>query len=395
MRRTFAEGMALARANARYWPAVAPAVRRELRGWERRAEEIPDPDLKALARAKLREEGFNAEVAATLATRATRARRGDVIRAIVALEVMYDYLDALTERPTPDPLVAGRDLFQAFLDALALDAEPRLTPDAYLAALRDTVRGSLAGLPALAQVAPVARASAARCAEAQLRLHAAPILGSDGLERWARQAAAAAGEAPAPGAGQAGAALAWREWLAGAAASVLAVHALIVAAADARTTAAQARAIDAAYLSICALSTLADSLADHDRDARAGAPGFNRLYGADGELTGALSDLARRGLAQARALPDGAHHAMTLVGVVAYYTSSPGARREPGRTVVAELRRQLGGLYAPTLAIVRAWRMAKRARRRTAINGNTVVYDDLLSNRADIAARLGVGEEAV
>jgi len=386
MNRTIATCLALARANARYWPTVAPAARAELRRWDERAAAIPDPALQALARAKLREERFNAEVAATLATVAPRAHRRDVVAAIVALEVMYDYLDAVTERPSADPLGSGRELFRAFTDAVTLDVEhPRPTDDGYLQALRDTVRAALSRLPAAAEIAQVVCSSAARCAEAQIRLHAAPIAGNAQLEQWARREAA-------------GGELEWRERLAGSAASVLAVHALIAAAADPGTTAAQAVAIDATYLSICALSTMLDSLVDHDRDARAGEPGFDRLYTDGEELAGALVSVAELGIAQARALPRGAHHAMTLVGVVAYYTSALGAD-DRARPVTAPLRRRLAPLYAPALAVMRAWRAAKRGRMIDApgigVNGKLSVYDDVLSNRMDIASPVGVGEEAV
>ena len=89
--------MALALANVRFWPTVAPLVGVQFKKWEQRARAIEHPALQALALAKLREEKFNAEVAATLATLAPREHRGVVVEAIVAYEVMYDYLDGLTE----------------------------------------------------------------------------------------------------------------------------------------------------------------------------------------------------------------------------------------------------------------------------------------------------------
>src|SRR5215218_1030654 len=102
--------VALVRANARFWPTVFPAVRRELRRWDRRAHTIPDPALRSQALAKLRNERFNAEVAATLATLVAPVRRREVTEAIVALEVMYDYLDGLGEQSVHDPLADGRQL---------------------------------------------------------------------------------------------------------------------------------------------------------------------------------------------------------------------------------------------------------------------------------------------
>src|SRR5215207_6842169 len=146
-----AAGVALVSANARFWPTVLPQVRSELRHWERVAWTIPDPVLRMHALEKLVHERFNTEVAATLATLAPSATRGAAVTAIVALEVMYDYLDGLTEQPAPDPFANGRQLYRAFTDALA-PAGPQVDyyrhhahrdDGGYLAALTEACRVAL------------------------------------------------------------------------------------------------------------------------------------------------------------------------------------------------------------------------------------------------------------
>ena len=383
-------GLALLIANVRYWSTVAPVVRNELRRWELRARAIEDSELRALALEKLRDESFHAEAAAMLATLAPRAHRRDAVEAIVALELLFDYLDGLTERPSADPLRDGGRLFEAYTDAIAPGAESvahnlgselddrahREAPPAkrggdrhredsrgedsrwedggYLQALSDAVWVALARLPAAGAIAQVARASAARGAQAQVRMHAAPRLGAGQVEQWARSEAEGTG-------------LQWRELLAGAASSVLAVHALIAAAADPRTTPAQAGEIASAYLSTCVLLTLLDGLVDHEQDTRAdgtGRLGYISFYKDRDELSQTLDGATRRAAMQARALPNGAHHAMTLVGVVAYYTSAPGARSKFAAPTAKRLQRQLAPLISPTLWIMRTWRLAKRMRNR-------------------------------
>jgi tetraprenyl-beta-curcumene synthase len=240
---------AFALANARYWLCIAAQVRREMRHWEARAQAIEDPALRALALAKLRAEGFNAEAAAMAATIAPRATRGHAVRAIVALELLYDYLDGLSERPHADPLGEGERLYAAFVGAL----DPSVNApgaDDYLGELCGTVRRSLARLPAREAIAPYALQCAARGAQAQTRMHATHTLGAAQLGEWAR------GEAH-------GTTLQWREFAAGAACSVLALHALIAAAADPHTTPEQAQAIDTAYLFTGAMVTLLDGVVDH------------------------------------------------------------------------------------------------------------------------------------
>lgn len=340
---------ALPVANARYWTGIAPTVRRELRHWESRAIAIPDRDLQGLALAKLRDERFNAQVAATLAVTCPRRRRDDAVRAIVAYEVMYDYLDGLTERPSEDPLGEGLRLYGAFFDAV--DPEGRIDESdvgdgGYLAELAEVVRDRFAALPARDAVAGAALKAARRCGEAQVRVNATPSLGGAQIELWARREASKQ-------------MLPWREFLAGAAASVLGVHALIAAAADARTTPAQAEQLERAYLSIAALSTMLDGLIDLDGDADGGQPGYLAHCPDRAVLAEDLAVAARRAAGLTRALPNAPHHQMTLTGVVAYYTSARAASRGDARPVTRRIQRELWPLIVPTLAVMRAWRLAK------------------------------------
>ena len=143
---------------------------------------------------------------------------------------------------------------------------------------------------------------------------------------------------------------------------MLAVHALIAAAADKRTTSVQAAEIDTIYLSICALSTMLDSLVDYDRDLQAGQAGYIRYYEDRDLLVQDLAGAARRAVEHARPLRNGPHHAMTLVGVAAYYLSAPTAGGELAQPVAQQIRAELEPLFTPTFAVMRSWRIAKRIR---------------------------------
>lgn len=350
-------GVALALANIRFWPTVAPLVGVQLERWDRRACAIKDPVLQALAIENLHEERFNAEVAATLATLAPREHRHAVVEAIVAYEVMYDYLDGLTEQPVDDPLRNGRELYRALTEAITLSVEPvggyyasqPVDDGGYLEELVDVVRKALAGLPSAIMIGHAAGLAASRCAEAQVRAHAVPMLGTTQLEEWARSKAR---DTP----------LGWQAFLAGAASSVLTVHALIAAAADERTTSEQTATIDAVYLSIAVLSTMLDSLVDYQDDTRACRIGYIRYYTDHDLLARDLISAARRAVEHAGTLPSGAHHVMTLVGVAAYYISVPTADSDFARPVTSQVRRELKPLITPTLAVMHTWRAAKRAR---------------------------------
>lgn len=353
-------GFSLLLANLRYWSGVAPLVRRQMTRWRARARAIEDPVLRTLALGKLSDEGFNAEAAAMLATLAPPAHRRSTVAAIVAAEVLYDYLDGLTESPAQELPDDGESLFKAFSDAVAPAMAPsgnyyrfhsRSEDCGYLDELVETVRVALAALPASTRLAEILRRSAARGAEAQLHIHAARLSGPGALERWAKLHAVET-------------TLHWREFLAGAACSVLAVHALIAAAADRSTTYAQALEIDRIYLSISVLPTILDSVIDYEQDLTAGHVGYVQYYDDRDVLAERLESVIGDAVAHARRAPHGAHHVMNLVGVAAYYTSSPSAVNEYARPVTERVIGALQPLIAPTLAVMRTWRAAKRLRGR-------------------------------
>lgn len=351
---------ALVLANARYWSTIAPLVHKQLGYWTQRAKNIPDPLLRDVALANLCEEGFNAQATATLATLAPLKYRKSVVEAIVGLQVIYDYLDSLVERPLADPLRDGDRLYAALVDAIVLDRQPRgdyypqtyeSDDDGYLAELISVVRRALVRLPSQPAIADASRDAAERCAQAQIHAHATSLLGTAQLELWAKNNAIGTG-------------LQWRDFLAGAVSSGLALHALIAIASGQHVSQEQALDVSEVYLAMCALTTLLDGLIDYEQDMRVtGHPGYVRYYDDLGELSQGLGNLTYRAASRARNMPHGTHHLMTVVGIAAYYMSAPTASSDFVRPTIEQAHDELRPLITPTLAIMHAWRYAKRARR--------------------------------
>jgi hypothetical protein len=366
---------ALVVANGRFWVGVAPVARRELARWRELASRIEDGALRELALVKLRDEAFNAEVAATLATLAPRPRRAAVVKAVVALEVLFDYLDGRTEalfdeppgsflrgggeppasrgHAHPDPHDAfeeGRRL-SASLTAVISGKAPDLggADSEYLGALSSYAHEHASALPGFAGVMPAALAAASRCADAQLRLHAGATLGDGQLVLWAQEACKGSG-------------LGWREYVGGSASSVLAMHALIATAARGPVSEAEAQALDAAYLTIGAVITTLDSLVDASEDREAQQTGYIRLYEGRAEIQQRLLALIGEALLRAGHAPDSAYHAMTLAGVAAYYTTHPHAADTENREVAGAVRARLAPAIWPALLVLATWRAAKRGR---------------------------------
>jgi tetraprenyl-beta-curcumene synthase len=372
-------GLALLLANARYWTSVAPIVRTELRRWQSCAAAIEDAELRALALSKLHHESFHADAAAMFATLAPRGHRRGVVQAIVALELLFDYLDGLNERPSSDPLHDGERLFATLIDAVAPVLSDQRTPPAhredgeYPEMLSRAVAVAVARLPSASVVTGIAARIASRTAQAQTRIHAVPQIGGAQLEAWARSQSQ-----PIE--------LGWRELVASAGSSVLVLHALIAAAANPQTTLEQATEIESAYSSTCVLLTLLDGLVDYEQDLDDGSsqgPGYIGLY-EDRELPELLCRSARRAVLQTQALPDGPHHVMLLTGIVAYYGTAPGARSETAKPALARLRCELAPLISPTLAFMRMWRiLRRRAEQHSSSSLSTKANTSLLEGRED------------
>lgn len=348
--------IALAVAQVRYWLTVAPRVRAELRRWYGQAESISDPTLRTHAADKLRQERGNTEVIATLCTLAPRRHRGTLVVASVALQVMYDYLDAVTEQDVDEPLRNGRQLFRSFAVALTpgeapvdyYQFHPQADDGGYLDALVASARGAMVELPAFSAVLPTVRAATKRFTEAQTRSHAVSRYGFGQLERWA--------EAPADRIG-----MAWWEWAGGAAASILVVHALLSAAADGRTTPCEALRIDIAYLLGSTLTTMLDSLLDDERDVAEDSHRFFAYYPNACVARTRLTCIARRAVGAARDLPHAPHHAMTVSGIAAFYLSLPNAASGKPRIAAAGVTAELKPTIIPILLVFRLWRRVRRS----------------------------------
>ena len=337
--------------SSRYALTILPAARRELAAWRLRADAIPDPALRRLALAALAKRG-NMEGAALLAVFAPHTRRAKTVRALVAFQAAYNYLDMLAEQPCADPQANGRDLHEALLVALDPSAahgdyyasHPHRDDGGYLLGMVETCRRTLAALPSYGAVAPSALAAAARIVQFQ-SLNLGELQGGhDGLERWARELAPVAAD------------LEWWE-AAGAAGSSLGIHVLIGLAADGRLDPRDLAAIDGAYFPwIGALHSLLDSLIDVAEDRLTGQRSLLSHYDSPAVAALRLRQLASRASFEAAGLPSPARHQVILTAMSAFYLSAPQAAGQDVRPIAASVASGLGSPLIPALSLLRAGR---------------------------------------
>ncbi len=336
---------------------IVPRVRVELGRWEQMARRVPDPTLRRHALDGLHEKRSNAEAAAVFSILSPRPARGDVVALLVALQVLTDYLDTVSEAAVAEPLRNSLALHEALVDAVGGGApssdyyrrHPQRDDGGYVAELVTFCQQRLRALPALDAVQPFVGVAARRCAAGQSYTHAAIHGRSDELKAWA--------VASADGTGYR-----WWEVAAGASSSV-AVHALVASAADRKTTTEEARRVDAMYcLSVGSLTVLLDNLADRSADLAAGAHNYLGYYASVEDAAGRLAAISTLAATSPRRGRRARRHAAILAGVLGFYLSAPDACTGYGRVVRAQV-------LAARVPAVRLVSSAMRTRRAVSVAG--------------------------
>lgn len=349
---------------ARYWLRIVPEARHELRRWRMRADAIPASLLRRCALETLNGEAMNSEAAAVFAMLAPRRYRSTLTRLTVRYQVMYDYLDTVSERTDSaeaslqlhTALTAAIDGARPAHDYYALSA---FTGDGgYLADLVDGCRACIASLPSASLVRPAILRAADRCGHAQSFTHIAVHDEAQALEEWASPLTIRS--------------LNYHWWeIAAAGISSLAIHALFAAAAHADLEAAETTAIDAAYFpSVCALSTLFDSLIDFEEDAITGNYSYTGHYDDPAHAGRRLVAIVAEAVELLARLRAARLHRTILAGVAAFYLSASAARADGTRAVSQQVLAMLGPSVLPILWTLGLRREAKhvaarRARSRT------------------------------
>jgi tetraprenyl-beta-curcumene synthase len=338
---------AFIRAASQYWLHIYPRICHEAARWQRRAEGIPSPALRGFALEAQAIKRGNIDGSAAFAILAPRAQRATVIRAQVAFQSVYDYVDTLSEQPNPHPVANSRRLHQALLVALDDEAaqsnyyahQPSDSDDGYLEEIVDACRNSLSRLPSYASVSGPARSVTERIVAYQ-SLNLPELQGGHRhLETWALKATP-------PGTG-----LRWWETAASAGSS-LGLFALIGAAARKELTHAEAIAIEGAYWPwIGALHSLLDSLVDAPEDAAAGQRSLLDYYGSPEEAASRLEMLAANAIRATSELPGAREHALILAGMASSYLTAPEAGSPTARLASPGILKKLGAATTPSMVV--------------------------------------------
>jgi len=343
--------IALVRALALFAVSIVPSVRVQLRAWERVAQTIPDPTLRAAALNSLRDKASNAEAAAVFSTLAPRARRREVIALLAGLQILTDFLDTISEMAVAQPLRNGLALHAALVDAVQPRARtasyyrhhPQQDDGGYLAQLVAFCQRHVDALPAACVIETLLVRAARRCGAGQSYTHDAIHRGPETLARWARAEAA-------------GSDYRWWEVAAGASSSVP-LHALVALASDARMTPEEAARVDAAYCpGIGSLTVLLDNLVDRDADTHVGGHSYLVYYDSVAHVASRIAEIVAMAQTATSRLRARRRHETILVGVLGFYLSGPGAGTDYARPVRKHVLERAGPALWLILRVMRVRR---------------------------------------
>ncbi len=347
-----AQSSALLRAAARELGGGLQAVPRELRMWRRQAVAIPDEVLRAEALHALDSKRGHTDGAALFWTLPTIRDLG-LLRLLVAFQIIYDYLDNVSERGAGAAVENGEHLFLALVDALDPDAtsidyyrfHPWRDDGGYLRSLVDACRAGCRALPRFDVVRPFIRLEASRLPVLALNHEVNADHRRKTLQRWACE--------------QFGGDLGLRWWeLTAAASQSVVTFALLALAADQEATRADAEGTYAAYFPWFAYAvTMLDAYVDQHEDKRNGAHSYVGYYASEELAVARLCESVEKSAERLLSLPHGHRHAVMLGCMVAMYLSKDSAGTSEMRATTARIRQAGGTLTTMLVPVLRLWRI--------------------------------------
>jgi tetraprenyl-beta-curcumene synthase len=344
---------ALATATTRELAGGLTAVAREARIWKARAVEIPDPLLRSDALGSLTRKRGHTDGAALLWT-IPRTRDPNLLRLLVAYEIIWDFLDCVNERGATAGQIDGRQLHLALVDALDCARpisdyyrhHPWTDDGGYLRTLVEVCRECARKLPSYWVIRPLLTREAVRAQVLAINHDLDSARRDADLQRWATDEFSTTSDAT------------WFE-LTGAASASLTIHALLALGAASACDEADLVRVCAAYFPwVSTATTMLDSYVDQAEDLANGDHSYVSHYPTPELAASRMRELIKRCLLEARSLRDGERHAVIAACMIAMYLSKDSAHTKAMSDTTGSLIRAGGSLTRLLLPILRLWRIA-------------------------------------
>jgi tetraprenyl-beta-curcumene synthase len=272
---------------------------------------------------------------------------------LVAYELIWDFLDNLSERAAAHGRTDGRQLHLAITEALDPSAaisgyyrqHPWHNDGGYLRCLVETCRRSCLTLPSYPLVRETLIREARRAQVLALNHDPDSTRRDAALKRWVAH--------EYPGEQRAS----WWE-LSGAASAPLTLHALLALAAEPACSQSEIDSTYAAYFPwLSATTTMLDSYVDQAEDIANGDHSYVAHYPDPESALRSIQTLVLGSLTETRSLPNGHRHAVIASAMIAMYLSKDTAQAPQLRAGTGIFIRAGGSLTRLLLPILRAWRV--------------------------------------
>jgi tetraprenyl-beta-curcumene synthase len=328
-------------------------VAREEHRWRTLAANIPDQPIREDALSALRHKRGQTDGAALFST-LPRARNPSLLRLLVAYQIIWDFLDSVSERGAGAGQANGRQLHLALIDALDparpisdyYRHNPRREDGGYLNTLVNVCRECCARLPSYERVRDLVVEEAKRAQVLAINHDPDPSRRDTMLEEWAGREFPRGGEAS------------WFE-LSGASSAGLSIFALLALASEPACSESEITRTRRAYFPwVSSLAAMLDSYVDQTEDAANGDHSYIAHYPTPALARRHVCLMVRRCLDDVRSLECSEKHILIVTSMVAMYLSKDSALTPAMRASTNRIRDSGGSLTRLLLPILRLWRTA-------------------------------------
>ncbi|GAA4727127.1 tetraprenyl-beta-curcumene synthase family protein [Brevibacillus fulvus] len=298
----------------RMYRYIKPVLEQEFGTWYKRAEQIPDSELRRQALASMSTKKFHCEGGCVYASQ-TLSYINVLVPLIIAYQTISDYLDNLCDRSTSLDPQDFRQLHLSMQDALTPDAPLRdyylyreeKDDGGFLASLVRTCQESIRQLPSYAIIQQDVVRLSTLYSELQVYKHIAHDQREAALLNWWKPY-----QEKYPN-------IYWQEFSAvtGSTIGIFALFALATAHDLEEQTVTTV--IEAYFPWICGLHILLDYLIDLEEDRQGGDLNFVSYYDTEQEAITRLQFFIQQAKLNAKKLPNSEFHQMIVDGLVALY----------------------------------------------------------------------------
>jgi cytochrome P450 len=329
------------------------ATSRELRAWRDKAATIPDESIREDALDAIVRKRDNAE-GASLFSILPKHRDERLLKLLVSYQVMWDFLDSVSERGACEGPINGRQLHHALVEALDPEApisdyyryHPWKEDGGFLLALVETCRHLCAQLPFYGEVRKLMLDGVERCAIQSLNHESDPCRRDAALRRWAEREFSDMRD------------LDWFELTA--AASAFLPHALLALAAGPSCGPSEMVAVNSAYFPWVSLAiAMLDSYVDRDDDDMSRSHSYISHYAGEPVALERLKMIVSQAVSRTANLPNGRRHAVIAASMVVMYLSKDSANTSQLRARTRALVRASGPLAMLLLPAAYLWRSTR------------------------------------